>query len=689
MTPPQPARDTLHHLRAQLRHCLLAYYAQDAPVRSDADYDRLVAQVRALEQAQPRLRDWDSPDVRVEAPVQDAFPERRHALPMLSLANVYSVEELRAWAAGLQRLLPPQTAPRYVAELKIDGLAISIRYEQGRLAAAVTRGDGTSGEEVTRNMRTVRGLPHTLPEPLTLEVRGEVYYPLSQFQRLNEERERQGEPAFKNPRNAAAGTLRMLDSTIVGQRNLQVAVYALAVGPTRETHTATMGWLRGLGLPVSDLLRPCATLQEVEDFYAHWFQARHALDFQIDGVVVKLDDLALREAAGSTSKSPRWACALKFATERVQTTLEDVEVGVGRTGVLTPIAHLKPVQLGGTTVSRATLHNYDQIARLDLQLGDAVYVEKGGEIIPKVVGVDLAARAAGSHRPIAPPAACPSCGMAPLRLEDEVDYHCPNPLCPAQQQERILHFVSRKAMDIEGVGPALVELLVAEGLVSSYADLYRLTVEQVHRALKAHRAALAEQKGTAAARKAGPKRKQEEARQPRNIIEAIESSKTRPLERFLHALGIRYVGERTAQLLARRFGALEALRQAGVEELEDINEIGAVTAASVHGFFHDPQQWELIARCLEAGVAPVAPAAAGGGGALTGKTVVITGTLTVPRGRWKETLEAAGATVTGSVSSRTDYVLAGENPGSKLDKARALNVAVLGEDEMNRLLAGA
>ena len=685
MTPQQPVRDELHHLRAELRRCLLAYYAEDVPACPDADYDRLSAQVCTLERAQPQLRDWDSPAVRVAAPAQDAFPARRHAVPMLSLANVYSVEELREWAASLQRLLPPQTTPRYVAELKIDGLAISIRYAGGRLAAALTRGDGTAGEEVTRNMRTVRGLPHVLPEPLDLEVRGEVYYPLSQFRRLNEERTQQGEPAFKNPRNAAAGTLRMLDATIVGRRNLQVAVYALAAGPTRATHSDTMDWLRGLGLPVSDLLRPCATLDDVEHYYAHWYEARHALDFQIDGVVVKLDDLALREAVGSTSKSPRWACALKFQTERVQTTLEDVEVGVGRTGVLTPIAHLKPVQLGGTTVSRATLHNYDQIARLNLKRGDEVYVEKGGEIIPKIVGV---AKASHAREDIKPPQACPSCGTAPLRLEDEVDYHCPNPLCPAQQQERILHFVSRKAMDIEGVGPALVDLLVAEGLVSSVANLYRLTVADVDRVLKAHRAALAQQKGAAATGKAESKLKQEDAKQPRNIIGAIERSKTRPLQRFLHALGIRYVGERTAQLLARRFGTLEALRQAGVEELEDINEIGAVTAASVHEFFNDPQQWALIADCLDAGVAPATPAA-GGGGPLAGKTVVLTGTLQAPRARWKETLEAAGATVTGSVSGKTNYVLAGENPGSKLDKARALNVTVLGEDEMNHLLTGA
>ena len=661
MSDQASPRDELHALRHELRALRKAYLtAADLPAGSAALPD-LEARIATIERANPALRDWDSPALRILPPPQDPFPPRRHATPMLSLANVYSVAELRDWEAGLRRQVP-DAEPTYVAELKVDGLAISILYEDGRLAHAVTRGDGNEGEEVTRNVKTIQGLPHRLPEPMPLEVRGEVFYPIGQFARLNAARERLGEAAFKNPRNAAAGTLRMLDSATVGQRMLQVAIYGIAGEEPHATHMEALEWLRGLGFPVSKHATRCASVEEVEEYYDHWFTARGELDFQIDGIVVKVDDLALRRRLGFTAKSPRWAAALKFETERQETTLKDVVWQVGRTGALTPVAHLTPVELGGTTVSRATLHNFDQIGRLGIQLGDLVYVEKGGEIIPKVVGVNDAARKDRDVRPVAPPATCPECGHAVEHIEDEVDFHCPNPLCPAQRFERIRHFASRRAMDIESLGPALIEQLLAQDLIHSVADLYLLKADELRQL-----------------ERMGEKSSQ-------RVIDAIAESRTRPLERLLFGLGIRYVGERTARLLARRYRSLEALGRASAEELEEIDEIGAVIAKSVWLYFQDPQHLTIIRKLLEAGVAPQAPAAPQGAAPLAGKTIVITGTLSLPRNEWKDRLELAGAKVTGSVSAKTDFVLAGADPGAKLDKAQRLEVAVLSEADINAML---
>ena len=660
-----PLRSEVEAGRRRLRAALVAYYAEGEPTLSDADYDALAARVSALEAREPHLRDWDSPTLRVRAAAQDAFPTREHRIPMLSLSNVYSIEELREWEASLLRLLPGER-PAYLVELKVDGLAISLRYEQGRLVSAVTRGDGTVGEEVTRNIKTIRSLPHRLPEPLTLEVRGEVYYSFADFRKVNEARERLGEPTFKNPRNAAAGTLRMLDTAQVGERRLNVAIYALAGDSPHATDGETLEWLRAMGLPVSAPLHRLKSLDAVAALYEQMREQRHTLPFQIDGLVVKVDTLALRERAGFTARSPRWATALKFGAEQAETTLEDVEIGVGRTGVLTPIALLSPVELGGTTVSRATLHNYDQIDRLQLMLGDRVILEKGGDIIPKVVAVLLEARAergARERKPIEPPAACPSCDTPPARLEGEVNWHCLNPACPAQRAERIRHFVSRGAMDIESVGPALIDQLLERGLVETYADLYALREEDL---------VPLERMGKKSAA---------------NVVQAIEQSRRRPLDKFLFGLGIRFVGERTARILAQHFGSIEALEAASVEDFEDVNEIGAVTAKSLHAFFHDDRQLAVAHRCLERGVRPVAPERpAGTATPLAGKTVVITGTLSAPRAQWKERLERAGATVTGSVSAKTSYLLAGESPGSKLEAARKHGVEVLDEQQMAQLL---
>jgi len=647
--------------RRHLRDALVAYYGDGEPLCSDAEYDALAARVAEREAKEPHLRDWDSPTTVVRPPPQDPFPTREHRTPMRSLANVYSIEELREWEASLLRLLP-DAQPVYLTELKVDGLAIALVYERGRLASAVTRGDGTMGEEVTRNIKTVRRLPHRLPEPLDLEVRGEVYYDLADFRNVNEARERLGEQPFKNPRNAAAGTLRTLDTTQVGERRLNVAIYALASESPHATDSETLAWLGKLGLPISAPLHRYESLDAVAELYEQTLERRHRLDFQIDGLVVKVDQLDLRERAGFTSKSPRWAVALKFGAEQAETTLEDVGIGVGRTGVLTPVAHLTPVLLAGTTVSRATLHNYDQIARLDLQIGDRVILEKGGDIIPKVVSVVLDARKHGSRRPIESPAECPSCRSQPVRLEGEVDWHCVNPACPEQRAERIRHFVSRGAMDIESVGPALIDQLLERGWVETYADLYELTAEKLEQLERMGKKSAA------------------------NVMRAIEQSKHRPLDKFLNGLGIRYVGERTARVLARHFGGIEALEAASVEDFENVSEIGAVTAKSLHTFFHDPQQLALVHRCLELGVQPEPLEQGSGPMPLAGRTVVITGTLSAPRTQWKERLERAGASVTGSVSAKTDYLLVGESPGSKLDAANKHGVTVLDETQMTELL---
>ena len=661
------SRAELEETRLHLRQRLVDYYCGEALDFDEGKYEALAGRVRAMEAEAPELRDWDSPTTRVLPLMQDPFPSRPHAIPMLSLSNAYSMEELRDWETSLLRIISDAN-PTFLTELKIDGLAIALHYEEGKLAAAVTRGDGTIGEEVTRNIKTIAGIPHRLAEAVTLEVRGEVYYTLEDFERVNQQREKQGEAAFKNPRNSAAGTLRMLDSAEVGLRNLNMAVHALATPSPRETDWETLAWLESLGLPVTSPIKRFGSIDEIEPYYLATMEAREGLPFQIDGIVIKVDQLDLREQAGVTSKSPRWATALKFGAEQAETTLNSIDIGVGRTGVLTPIANLDPVVLGGTTVARATLHNYEQIERLGMKLGDRVVLEKGGDIIPKVVRVVTDGVKRGGLKAIEPPGQCPSCGEPPVKLEGEVDFHCLNPACPAQRFERIRHYVSRPAMDIESIGPALIEQLLAGQHIRTFADLY---------SLEASRLESLERMGKKSAA---------------NIIESIEESRTKPLEKFLHALGIRYVGARTAQVLARRFRSLEALRGSSVEDLEKVNEIGAVTAKSLYNFFHDPAQMALIDQCLENGVDPTAPEAAAGEGAvegampLAGKTVVITGTLSLPRLQWKERLESAGATVTGSISGKTDFLLAGENAGSKMTSAQKHGARIVDEQEMSKLM---
>ena len=686
MSTPSEDHQSLHAARLKYRRCLLEYFNGDQQICSDEAYDAMISELAGLESHRPEWRTWESAATRVVAPAMEAAPTRRHESPMLSLANAYSLDELREWERGILRLVPGEN-PAYVAELKVDGLAVAIHYEGGVLASAVTRGDGTAGEVVTPNAKTIRGLPHVLPQTIDLEVRGEVYYSLEAFGRLNAARERMGEPPFKTPRNAAAGTLRMMDASVVGARGLSVVIYAVAAGSPKPTHWETLAWLRSLNLPVGEHSERLESLAEVERFQARWESGRKTLPFQIDGVVVKVDNLELQERMGSTAKSPRWAVALKFAAQRVASRLLEVKPGVGRTGILTPVAILEAVELGGTTVSRATLHNYDQIERLGLMTGDRVFVEKGGEIIPKIVDVDRDARS-GGERAIEPPQGCPSCGNPPVRLEGEVDLRCINPDCPAQREDRIRHFVSRPAMDIETIGPALIGQLIDKGLVRSVADLYRLGTSQLESL---------ERMGSKSAA---------------NVLGAIDASRAQPLHRLLHALGIRHVGERTARILARHFASLAALRRARPEEMEDIKEIGSVIAQSVHAFFQDPGQVAIIDSLRNLGIDPVSveaqsaksqsmeaqPVEAQDGqpqppqgnlqGKLQGKTVVITGTLSEPRSRWKARIEEAGGILTGSVSKKTDYLLAGAAAGSKLAAAQRLNIPIVEEAEMRRLLEG-
>ncbi|MCH8842577.1 MAG: NAD-dependent DNA ligase LigA [SAR324 cluster bacterium] len=696
MSTPSEDHQSLHAARLKYRRCLLEYFNGDQQICSDEAYDAVISELAGLQSRRPEWRVWESAATRVVAPAMEAAPTRRHESPMLSLANAYSLDELREWERGLLRLVPGENLA-YVAELKVDGLAVAIHYEGGVLASAVTRGDGTAGEVVTPNAKTIRGLPHVLPQTIDLEVRGEVYYSLEAFGRLNAARERMGEPPFKTPRNAAAGTLRMMDASVVGARGLSVVIYAVAAGSPKPTHWETLAWLRSLNLPVGEHSERLESLAEVERFQARWESGRKTLPFQIDGVVVKVDNLELQERMGSTAKSPRWAVALKFAAQRVASRLLEVKPGVGRTGILTPVAILEAVELGGTTVSRATLHNYDQIERLGLMTGDRVFVEKGGEIIPKIVDVDRDARS-GGERAIEPPQGCPSCGNPPVRLEGEVDLRCINPECPAQREDRIRHFVSRPAMDIETIGPALIGQLIDKGLVRSVADLYRLGTSQLESL---------ERMGSKSAA---------------NVLGAIDASRAQPLHRLLHALGIRHVGERTARILARHFASLAALRRASPEEMEDIKEIGSVIAQSVHAFFQDPGQVAIIDSLRNLGIDPISveaqsaksqpaksqfaksqsmeaqPVEAQDGqpqppqgnlqGKLQGKTVVITGTLSEPRSRWKARIEEAGGILTGSVSKKTDYLLAGAAAGSKLAAAQRLNIPIVEEAEMRRLLEG-
>jgi DNA ligase (NAD+) len=677
----------LQELRALIRHHDYRYYVLDSPEISDAEYDALYRELSELEAAHPELITPDSPTQRVGGEPLAGFTQVRHGEAMLSLANAKNEEELRAWHARVVKLTADAgfdpAALRFVLEPKIDGLAVSLRYEDGRLAVGATRGNGEVGEDVTSNLRTIPAVPLALlaaaePFPAVVEVRGEVYLPLRAFSQLNEQRLAAVEATFANPRNAAAGSLRQLDPRVTASRPLSVWFYGVGLVEGREfaTHLEVLEWLRSAGFRVNPDVRPAATLAEILAGCRAWQERREQLDYDIDGVVVKVNDRALQAALGAVGRDPRWAVAYKFAPTTAQTRLLKIHVNVGRTGVLNPWAELEPVEVGGVTVEKATLHNEDDIRRKDLREGDMVILQRAGDVIPQVVA-PLTDLRTGSEVPFRMPDHCPSCGTAVVRVPGEVAVRCPNPDCPAKRAEAVKHFVSKGAMDIDGVGEKLVERLLALRLINDAADLYRLEAGQL----------------------AGLERLGEKS--AANIVGAIAASKERPLARVLFALGIPHVGSENAELLVRRFGSLAALQEASVEEISDTPGVGPVIAQAVWEYFRDPRNLDLIARLREAGVTMEAQKgttdsvseqgadASSATGPLAGQTLVLTGTLpTLTRQEATDLIVAAGGRVTGSVSAKTDYVVVGEEAGSKLARARELGIPLLDEDGLRELLAG-
>jgi DNA ligase (NAD+) len=652
------------HLRDELVRHERLYYVEGRPEVTDAEFDRMMSELAEIEAAHPELVTVDSPTRRVGGEPAEGFETVEHSRPMLSLENAYSWEEAEAWRSRLQRALGEEPAA-YVAELKIDGLSIALRYENGILATAATRGDGFRGEDVTANVRTIRSIPLRVPEPAPLEVRGEVFYPRSSFLRLNAEREAAGEPIFANARNAASGTIRLLDSRITARRRLAACFYSIAQAPGAPvTQAETLARLRELGLPTHEQWRRCVTFDEVRDFVDEWETKRTKLDFETDGVVIKVDDRRLQQELGSTAKSPRWALAYKYPPEEAVTVVREISVQVGRTGVLTPVAHFDPVVLAGTTVKRATLHNYEDLARKDVRVGDTVVVDKGGEIIPRVIRV-LPEKRPEDSVPYAIPERCPVCGDPITRDPGEVAARCVNPACPAVVREALRHFCSRRAMKIEGLGEKLVDQLVSEGMLSDVASIYDLRAEDL---------ADLERWGEKSAA---------------NLLAEIERSRENDLSRLLFALGLRHVGEKAAATLARRFGTLDALMEAGEEELQSVEEVGPNTAAAIRAWFSHSRHRELVEKLRARGVNFVSrerrPAT---DGLLSGRTVVITGVLPVSRDEAASRLEAAGARVVASISRKTDYLVAGEAAGSKLEKAKSLGVRVVTWEEMLGILEG-
>jgi len=664
VTVPAGVRRRVEELRREIRRHDRLYYVEAAPEISDMEYDRLFAELRELEERYPELITGDSPTQRVGGEPLEGLEQVPHVVPMLSLDNTYNRGELQEWYARVSRQLgrPPGGL---TAELKIDGVSISLLYEDGVLTRAVTRGNGLVGDNVTANVRTIRRLPLRLEgAPPLLEIRGEVYMPRSVFAELNRLRRQEGEPELANPRNATAGSIRLLDPREAARRRLSVWCYQLArwEGVKLERHSEVLEYLAVLGLPVNPGWQRCPDLAAVGPFLDHWEKARHELDFEIDGVVIKVDRLDEQEALGATARSVRWAVAFKYAPEGKKTRVRDIVVQVGRTGVLTPVAVLEPVRIAGSTVSRATLHNFEELARLDVRVGDTVWVTKGGEVIPKVVAVDVSERPAGSV-PFPVPERCPACGTPVVQDPGEVAVRCPNIHCTAVVAARLRHFVSRGAMDIEGLGGKLLDQLLREGLIADPASLWELDPGRL--------AALPGWGEVSAAK----------------VMAELEEARNRPLHRLLFALGIPHVGQRAARLLAGRFGTMDALLAASPEELAAIDGIGPVIARSVKKWLAEPENRRLLERLEEHGVAMTEPREAGEEiRPLEGLSFVLTGALSRPRDEVRRRLEELGAKVTGSVSRRTDFLVAGESAGSKLEKARRLGIAVIGEAGLEKLV---
>jgi len=671
MTAAKNTAKQVESLREQIRHHEYRYYVLDDPEITDAQFDKLMNELKALESEHPALIRPDSPTQRVGGKPREGFVKARHSSPMLSLDNTYNVDDLRNWERRVHELSGRDDV-EYVCELKLDGMSLALHYENGQLVRGITRGDGTIGEDVTLNVRTVRSIPLSIPRdklkaagiPMDFEVRGEMLMPIAAFRKMNEEREKKGLSVFANPRNATAGTVRQLEPSITAQRRLDYFGYMLLRdGRTYfDRHWETLNALDAAGFKVNQSRKLAKTFDAVWDFIEREEIKREKLPYEIDGIVVKVDRTALQNELGYTGKAPRWAIAYKYAARAGITRIEDIRVQVGRTGKLTPVAVLQPVPIGGTTVSRATLHNLDEIERLGVKIGDWVEVERGGDVIPKVARVVEDKDHPRGHRLFEMPKKCPECGTHVVRTEGEVDYRCVNANCPAKLRETILHFASRGIMNIEGMGDALVNQLTERGLVKNVADIYKLT--------KADLLSL-ERMGDKSAQ---------------NVLDEIDNSKKLPLERVIYGLGIRFVGERTAQFLAEHFGSMDALMEATEEELQQVNEVGPRIAQSIAEFFAEAKNRDLVKKLREAGLT-FSGKKKERGTRLAGKTFVLTGTLErYSRDQAKKMLEDAGGRVSGSVSKKTDYVVAGSDAGSKLDKAKELGIPVIGEKEMDELL---
>jgi DNA ligase (NAD+) len=655
----------IEQLRKEIRRHDYLYYVLNQPRITDRQYDRLFTKLKKLEAANPQFVTADSPTQRVSDRPLEGFTTVRHAVPMLSMDNTYNADELRAFDERVAKQLASRDYD-YVIELKIDGLAISLRYEEGILVTAATRGNGEVGDDVTANVRTIRAVPLVLLDgdkiPAVLEVRGEVYMPTSSFAELNRLRAEAGEPPFANPRNAAAGSLKLLDARITAARNLSFFAYATgqASEPLAANHFESLRKFKELGLPVNPNIKQARDINEAIEICDGWSDKRSDLDYQIDGMVIKINRFEQRDILGATGRAPRWCISYKFAAEQAETTVESIDVQVGKSGILTPVANLTPVLLAGTTVKRASLHNFDELKRLGVGQGDTVVIEKAGEIIPQVI--EVKSKATENVPVFEIPKTCPICGSVAVKDEDGVYIRCVNRDCPGQLKERLKYFAGRGQMDIENLGPALIDQLIENELVGNFADLYKLSKDQL----------------------AGLERMAEKSAE--NVINAIKKSKTRPLWRLVAALGIRHIGGRSAQILAECFGSLSALMKAGEEKLAEIDQIGPTMAKSIFEYFHDPENRSVIDQLLAAGVKPEQPKIRRSD-KLVGKTIVVTGTLeNLSRQQAEQAIKQAGGKSSNSVSKKTDFVLAGENPGSKLEKARKLGIEVIDEKQFMKMI---
>ncbi|WEG12383.1 NAD-dependent DNA ligase LigA [Pullulanibacillus sp. KACC 23026] len=659
--------ERLEALKKTLNQYAYEYYVLDQPSVPDSEYDRLLNELIQLESEHPEWITPDSPTQRVGGEPLKGFSKVVHRSPMLSLGNAFNEQDLREFDRRVRQAVGERVA--YVCELKIDGLAVSLTYENGQFVLGATRGDGTTGEDITTNLKTIRSIPLVLKEPVSVEVRGEAYMPKRSFVSLNEQREENGEALFANPRNAAAGSLRQLDPRITASRNLDIFLYALGEGYPQhiEAHSEGLKWMQSIGLRTNPEWERCESVEEVMAFIEKWTVGRPNLPYEIDGIVIKVDDLHQQQELGFTAKSPRWAIAYKFPAEEVVTVLEDIELNVGRTGVVTPTAVLTPVQVAGTTVKRASLHNEDLIREKDIRIGDSVVIKKAGDIIPEVVNV-LTDRRTGNEAPFSMPETCPECGSKLVRIEGEVALRCLNPKCPAQIREGLIHFVSRNAMNIDGLGEKVITALFENNLIEDVADLYKLTFDQLIQL---------ERMGE---------------KSVNNLLEAIQASKENSLERLLVGLGIRFVGEKAARTLAAHFGSMDALAEASEEALLEVEEIGEKMADSLVTYFKSDEVQDLLGELKELGVNMVYKGQAVDATLIEdspflNKTVVLTGKLEqLSRKEAEEAIGRLGGKVTSSVSKKTDLVIAGEEAGSKLTKAESLGIEIWTEAQLMEAL---